>query len=184
MAEPEPRNTKVISHYYQKGMERCRLYAVRPVAMIEGEHPGCLRLSIQPIERGIVLAEHARVVGWFDADGVEAYSKFMISEGWKMTSRPTGAGWKVSRRTMDDFLREYRECLERLSTMPKSNDWLVLRERAYMVRAEIKKRARRLGVPCPEIGDVPHKCESKAPSPRPCPSPRSRPAAPPMSALR
>ena len=73
---------------------------------------------------------------------------------------------------------------EAASALPKSKDWLVLRERAYMVRAEIKKRARRLGVPCPEIGDVPHKCESKAPSPRPCPSPRSRPAAPPMSALR
>lgn len=158
--EPEPRNTKVISHYYQKGMERCRLYAVRPAAMMEGEHPGCLRLSIQPVERAIVMAEHARFIGWFDEEGVEAYSQFLLSEGWKITSRPTGAGWKVSRKTLAEFVREYEDCLDSLATMPHDDAWLKLRERAYMVRAEIKKKARRLGIPCPPMADVPHKQEA------------------------
>lgn len=103
----------MISRFYQKDGERCRLFARRLNDIMPAEHPGCLHVALQPIERGMVMAEHGIDLGWFAPEAVESYHGYLVEHGWECTGSrlyPPGG----PRKTPEEKLETRMAALRRL----------------------------------------------------------------------
>ena len=101
------------SRFYQKDGERCRLFARRTSDIMPAEHPGCLRVTLQPIERGMVAAEHGWDLGWFEPEAVESYHTYLVEHGWECTGSrlyPPGG----PRKTPEEKLETRMAALRRM----------------------------------------------------------------------
>ena len=135
----------MISRYYHTpDGERCRLYAVRPKDVLEAEHPGCLRVCLQPIECGIVLAERGVELGWFTPEAIEDYHQHFLAQGWECSGEKPRP-YSGPRVALLAKIETRLECLNRLIASGANL------KRTSSTRYAIRVLCRQAGVPIPAI---------------------------------
>jgi hypothetical protein len=100
-------------------------------------------------------AKTAERNGWKEVPRQQPGGPFGI---WQNQARIRGGGPK---KTMADWLREYEVCISHMAGLePHTETWFQKRQRAYMLRKEIKKKAQKLGIPVPYLAEIPREQEA------------------------
>jgi len=74
--------------WLKKGVQIVRLYGRRPTSLPREVHAGLIRLVLQPVEKGLVLAWRPLWERWLsERDAMDIYTT-MKREGWEESQRP------------------------------------------------------------------------------------------------
>ena len=73
--------------YLRRGDQCARLYGRRPVSILPGMHPGEVKLSLQPVLKGQVVAWSPLWERWVLVEQLEAELDALLASGWEVTGR-------------------------------------------------------------------------------------------------